>query len=272
LPEPTAPTGSGTAPVTVPGNAAEARRFYLLAGFVLYASWLFVFDSVGRTASQLATSDPTLPADRLIPFVPAFVWPYLLGYLYPLLPFVALKDWHRFNAAILAVILANAAAYIFYFLVPLAFPIPDPGPGLSGRLLTAHIRLDFSPGANKLPSFHVASVLIAVLACARQRLGRFGDAAAAAGAFLVAVSTLFVKKHVVLDVLAGILLGALAWLAARKLYLSLSRREPLPIEAFKKMMRKIGPFILAYLVVLFALAGLVTGKVPPWIARLARLF
>jgi membrane-associated phospholipid phosphatase len=251
-------------------TASEERRFYIFAGLLVYIAWLFVFDSVGRTASQLAVRDLTLPFDRAIPFVPAFVWPYLLGYLYPLLPFLALRDWHRFNTAILAVILANMTAYVFYFLFPLAFPMPALGPGLSDRLLAFHVRLDFVPGANKLPSFHVGSVLIAVLACRNQRLGRFGDAAAFVGASLVAVSTLFVKKHVVLDVLAGMLLGLLAWLLARRLYPTLSGGEPRPVEAFKRMMRRVGPIVLAYLVVLFTIVGLTTGKVPPWVAWLAR--
>ena len=203
---------------------AGERRFFLIAGLAIYVAWLFVFDSVGRTAAMLPARDLTLRLDTRIPFVAAFVWPYLLGYLYPLLPFLALRDWHRFNTAVLAVILGNLAAYVVYFLYPLAFSKPVLGPGLAERILAFHTRLDFDPGANKLPSFHVAAVWIAVLACRKQKLGRWGDAAAVAGAVLVSVSTLFVKKHVVLDVLAGLLLASLAWGAARRLYQALSGR------------------------------------------------
>jgi membrane-associated phospholipid phosphatase len=249
----------------------QERRFFLFAGLAIYVAWLFVFDSVGRTASMLPVGDLTLRLDTRIPFVAAFVWPYLLGYLYPLLPFLALRDWHRFNTAVLAVIMANLAAYVVYFLYPLAFPKPELGPGLSDRVLGFHTRLDFDPGANKLPSFHVAAVWIAVLACRRQRLGRWGDAAAIAGAVLVSVSTLFVKKHVLLDVLAGILLAILAWAASRRLYPALSGRAARPAEAFMRMIRIAGPAALAYLAVLFTLVGLLTGKVPPWLSRLLRL-
>lgn len=220
---------------------------------------------------MLHVRDLSLPLDLRIPFVPAFVWPYLLGYLFPLLPFLALRDWHRFNTVVLAVVLGNLAAFAVYFLCPLAFPKPELGPGLAERALAFHSRLDFDPGANKLPSFHVASVWIAVLACRKQRLGRWGDAAAIAGAVLVSVSTLFVKKHVVLDILAGLLLALLAWFAARRLYPALSSRAAGPVEGFKRMIRKVCPAALAYLIVLFTLVGLLTGKVPPWMSRLFRL-
>ena len=239
---------------------------------MLYIVWLFVFDSVGRTAAMLHVRDLSLPLDLRIPFVPAFVWPYLLGYLYPLLPFLALRDWHRFNTAVLAVILGNLTAYMVYFFFPLAFPKPELGPGLAERILAFHTNLDFDPGANKLPSFHVASIWIVVLACRKQRLGRWGDAAAIAGAVLISVSTLFVKKHVVLDVLAGLLLALLAWTAARRLYPALSGRAAGSVEAFKRMVRKAGPAALAYLAVLLTLVGLLTGKVPPWVSWLFRLW
>jgi membrane-associated phospholipid phosphatase len=247
------------------------RRFFLFAGLFVYVAWLFVFDSVGRTAAMLPARDLMLQLDTRIPFVAAFVWPYLLGYLYPLLPYFALKDWHRFNVAVLAVILGNLAAYAVYFLYPLAFSKPVLGPGLADRVLAYHTRLDFDPGANKLPSFHVAAVWIAVLACRKQRLGRWGDAAAIAGAVLVSVSTLFVKKHVILDVLAGFLLASLAWFAARRLYPALSGHATDAVEGFKRMVRKVGPAALACLIVLFTLVGLFTGKVPPWVSRLFRL-
>ena len=247
-------------------------RFYLACCFVIYFVWLFVFDSVGRTAAQLPSHDLTFSVDRSIPFVPEFVWIYLLGYIYPLLPLLAVKDWHRFNTSILAVMLGNMVAYAAYFLLPVSFPVPATTAGLSAKVLGFHNGLDFHPGANKIPSFHVASVWISYLACRRQGLRRWGDGAVFTGAVLVTLSTLFVKKHLVLDVVAGVLLALAAWFAARWLYPALSGRAEQPIEGFKRMIRRAGPALFAYLVVLFVFVGLRTGCVPPWFSRIVGLF
>ena len=98
---------------------SQELRYFLVSCFLIYIAWLVIFDSVGRTAAQLPSRDLTLALDRSIPFVPELVWIYLMGYLYPLLPFLAIKDWHRFNAAVLAFIIGNMAAYMAYFLIPL---------------------------------------------------------------------------------------------------------------------------------------------------------
>jgi membrane-associated phospholipid phosphatase len=246
-------------------------RFYLASCFSIYIVWLFVFDSVGRTSAQLPSHDLTLSVDRSIPFVPEFVWIYLLGYIYPLLPLLAVKDWHRFNTSVLAVMLGNMVAYTAYFLLPVSFPVPAMTAGLSAKVLGFHNWLDFHPGANKIPSFHVASVWISYLACRRQRLRRWGDGAVFAGAALVTLSTLFVKKHLVLDVVAGVLLALAAWFAARWLYPALSGRAKQPIEGFKRMIRRAGPALFAYLVVLFVFVGLRTGRVPPWFSSVVGL-
>ncbi|NTV80028.1 MAG: hypothetical protein HGA24_01205, partial [Candidatus Aminicenantes bacterium] len=143
--------------------------------------------------------------------------------------------------------------------------------GLSAKVLGFHNALDFHPGANKFPSFHVASVWISYLACRRQRLGRWGDGAVFAGATIVTLSTLFVKKHLVLDVAAGVLLALAAWFAAHRLYPALASRAEQPREGFKRMIRRAGPVLFAYLVALFVFVDLRTGRVPPWFSKIVGL-
>jgi membrane-associated phospholipid phosphatase len=223
---------------------------------VLYGAWLLAFGSVGRIAAHLPSADLTIPLDRLIPLVPLFIWPYILCYIFPFLPLVAMKDWHRFNRAFLAIILANVTAYLFYVTLPVAFPRPELGASLSDRILAWQYQVDFHPGANKLPSLHVAFIWIVAIACRKQRLGRFGDALVVLSAGVISLSTLFVKQHIILDVVTGAALGFAAWFAAKRIYPSLAGPPGEPVEACKRMIRKTAPAAVVYVLALILFAAL----------------
>jgi membrane-associated phospholipid phosphatase len=242
------------------GHAAGERLFYLKATLLLSAAWALVFELVGHVAETLPTVDLTLPLDRRIPFIALFIWPYVLCHAWPFLALVALKDWHRFNKAFLAIMLANLTAYIVYILMPVAFPRPELGTGLSDRLLAWYYQVDFYPGANKLPSLHVAFIWITAIACRKQRLGRVGDGLVLVGAALITLSTLFVKQHIVLDVVLGTAWGFAAWFAARRLYPSLVGPVGEPAEALKRMIQKTAPIALIWVGILVLVALFVVRR------------
>ena len=135
---------------------------------VAYGIWLAAFEIVGHYAATLHTVDLTSAWDRETPLIPAFIWPYESLYILPLLSLIVLKDWHRFNVALLAFLIANATAFVVYLLFPVAFPRPDLGSSLSERVLALEYAADFHPGANKLPSMHVAMSWVLVCAMWRQ--------------------------------------------------------------------------------------------------------
>lgn len=245
------------------GSAAGERLFYLKATLLLFIAWVAVFELVGNVAKNLPTVDLTLPLDRRIPFVAAFVWPYILCHVWAFLMIVALKDFHRANRAFLAVLLSNLTAYLVYILVPVAFPRPELGPGLSDQILAWYHRLDFYPGANKLPSNHVAFIWIIATACRRQRFGRIGDLLLPLGASLITVATLFVKQHVVLDAALGMVWGFAAWFAAGRLYPAIVDPSVAPADGLKRLVHKVGPATLAYLAILLGIAAFVLGGWPP---------
>lgn len=187
------------------------QKYYLKVSLLCYLSWIVLFEAVGHYAATLPTRDLTTFIDRLIPLIPAFVWPYQLCYVTPFLLLVLIRDWHRFNRALLGLMLASLSAFLVYLTFPIAFPRPELGSTLSEWMLALEYRFDFQPGANKLPSLHVATVWIVYLACRRQRLNRHGDALLFVLAMLISVSTLFVKQHLVADVVAGVVWGIAAW-------------------------------------------------------------
>ncbi|MGA2533023.1 MAG: phosphatase PAP2 family protein [Candidatus Aminicenantales bacterium] len=241
----------------------QERLHYLKVSLLAYLVWIIVFEAVGFYAVTLPTKDVTLPLDRQIPLLSCFIWPYLLCYLFPFLPLVIVKDWHRFNKALLAIILANAAAFLVYILLPIAFSRPELGSGLSDRVLALQFRYDFKPGANKLPSLHVTYAWIVYLLCRKQGLGRLREGLIFLTAMLISVSTLFVKQHILLDVLAGAAWAFAAWFAAGRLYPRLAGPGTAPPEALKHLVWRAALPLLLYTALLVFFADLCYRRILP---------
>jgi membrane-associated phospholipid phosphatase len=201
---------------------ARPRLHYAKVLALAYAVWFLSFEAVGRYAATLPTTDLTSAWDRALPLIPAFIWPYELCYALPFFSLVVIRDWRRFNVALLAILLASVTAFVVYLLVPVAFPRPSLGTSLSERLIALEYAADFSPGANKLPSMHVALSWIMGAAMYRQR-GRVVDGVVLVMVVAITASTVFVKQHLLLDVAAGIVWGLVAFRLANWLLVRLSQ-------------------------------------------------
>jgi membrane-associated phospholipid phosphatase len=189
------------------------RLRYLGILLVAYAIWFVSFMAVGRFAATLPTRDLTSALDRAIPLMPSFVWPYELCYALPVLALFVLRDFRRFDRALLAIGLASASAYVVYLAFPIAFPRPVLGDTLAERILALEYAADFHPGANKLPSMHVALSWIMGFAMRRQR-GRVLDGTLIVTVLAITASTVLVKQHLLIDVAAGIGWAFGAWWVA----------------------------------------------------------
>lgn len=245
-------------------DAAQNRKFYIKASLLFYLSWIVTFEAVGKYAATLPTRDLTLPLDRLIPLMPLFIWPYELCYVFPFLPLLVLKDWHRFNRAILAVILANLTAYVVYVLLPISFPRPQLGKSLSDIVLGMEYSVDFYPGANKLPSLHVAFAWIVYFVCRKQNLKKAAEAFMLLFVILITVSTLFVKQHILVDTVTGVLWAFGAWWLSQFLYSQLVDLENDPRIALKQLLKKVLPFVFLFMAVLFLAADLHWERIVKW--------
>lgn len=210
---------------TTTSRSERTRRLCWLA--FGYAAFIAGYAAVGSYASTLPARDLALPIDALIPLVPQFVWIYELTYVLPLAAVIAIRDRSRFDRALIALLIANLGAYAAFIACPVGFARPELGTSLAERVLAFEYRHDFPPlGANHLPSLHVAQAFILYLAVRGQRFGRRGDAIALLLALAIATSTLFVKQHIVLDVVAGLLWGRLAYgIAGRFLKTTVASRR-----------------------------------------------
>lgn len=236
------------------GAANSERGFFIKWGLILYLLWILAFEALGRYAAGLPTHDLTNPLDRQIPLIPIFIWPYVFCYLFPFLLAFVVHDWHRVCRGILSILFANLTAFIVYLAYPVAFPKPELGGSVSECLIRIEYVADFHPGANNLPSLHVAFAWLIYLICRKQGMKRIAEHALLLVALLITVSTLFVKQHILVDVVAGAIWALASWFAAGFFYPRWTARGVDAKAALCQTARRSMPFvaITAALMVLMA--------------------
>jgi membrane-associated phospholipid phosphatase len=149
-----------------------------------------------------------LPIDRAIPFVPAFVFGYILVYFTPALTALFLRDRAELYRTFLAFGLNALICFPIFLFFPVEYPRVHPLPATGAGPLLALVQALDRP-VNCFPSHHISTSITTFLAVFRQdrRWGSLFGAAAA----LVAVSTLFIKQHYVVDIPAGIAVACLTY-------------------------------------------------------------
>jgi membrane-associated phospholipid phosphatase len=207
--------------------AASLREPYrvppsLFVFFTLPLCYIFIAQLIREHGIAYS---PAIALDRAIPLQPA--WALVYGSLYfwlIFLPVFVVRQPLHLRRTIHAYITVWLASFVCFWFYPTYAPRPagDTVPG-SGFTVWALARLyDMDPPFNCFPSIHVAHSFVSAITIAR--LHRRVGIAALIGASLVGLSTLFVKQHYVLDVLAGALLAVIAC----AIFLRIGAREPVP--------------------------------------------
>jgi len=197
-------------------TSAGERAIWVVLGYIVGGLGYLV---VNRLVGDGPFHHLTLPLDVAIPFVPAFVLAYMLVYVTPAMTAFFLEDRAELYRTFLAFGLNCVICFTIFLVYPVEYPrvlpIPDT---LFGRLL-AFVHVLDRP-VNCFPSHHIATSFTTFFAIARQdrRWGAvFGVAAA-----LVALSTVLVKQHYVVDIPAGIGVACLTYVLS---FPPLRRRE-----------------------------------------------
>ncbi|WP_340399402.1 phosphatase PAP2 family protein [Paenibacillus sp. FSL H8-0079] len=185
-----------------------------------------VLNRPGDHVYSLATS-----LDSMIPFVPAFIIPYVLWY-----PFItgalivlAFKDKRTYFQTLIALCSGLVISYIFFALFQTAIERPNIQ-GEKGILFTMvdYIYRNDQP-YNCFPSIHV---LTSYLILRGTRV--FGGAIWAITStlsILIMMSTVLVKQHVVVDIAGGIFVGELCFrLTGTTLHALSSRVKSIRLE------------------------------------------
>ncbi|MFG6496958.1 phosphatase PAP2 family protein [Fictibacillus sp. UD] len=159
-----------------------------------------------RGARQLITA-----VDHQIPFVEIFIVPYVLWYAFIFLMFVYFCIYDRaiYYRTLLSFCVGMLACYVIYFFFQTTVPRPELA---SEGMLTKIVQYVYGADQpfNCFPSIHVLSSYLMVLGIRHSKMWTIKkDIIVSSIAYSIILSTLFVKQHVVLDVVAGILLGSL---------------------------------------------------------------
>ena len=157
--------------------------------------------------------------DGHIPFVPAFVYIYVLWFplilLFPLALFQANPmAYARYQTAILLDIALSLVCYLVY---PTSFARPEAPDTVSGRAMKLVFRGSYK-GLNCAPSMHCSMCYLVLHFVGATPGLPFAVAAIAVPVALgIVISTLFTKQHVVIDALTALPLAAVCILIGNRL-------------------------------------------------------
>ncbi|WP_455140582.1 phosphatase PAP2 family protein [Stomatobaculum longum] len=157
--------------------------------------------------------------DGHIPFVPAFVYIYVLWFplifLFPLALFRANPmAYARYQTAILLDIALSLVCYLVY---PTSFARPEAPDTVSGRAMKLVFRGSYK-GLNCAPSMHCSMCYLVLHFVGATPGLPFAVAAIAVPVALgIVVSTLFTKQHVMIDALTALPLAAVCILIGNRL-------------------------------------------------------
>jgi len=146
-----------------------------------------------------------LPSELSIPLIPGAVLAYLSIYLLFLVGLFVVRERREFTALIRALALATLVGGVGFLLVPAraAFALPgDLGIWTSLFHFADRLNLDY----NMVPSLHVALAVCCVASFAR-RASRLGCAFLWTWAALIALSTLAIHQHHLVDAVSGWIVG-----------------------------------------------------------------
>lgn len=174
--------------------------------------WVFFvgYFALMRRPDITPTVMPLTALDRWLPAEPLALWPYLSLWLYVSLPASLLPRLGELLAHGVAWAALLATGLLLFYLWPTMVPPPDVDLGAHpGFALLRGV----DSGGNACPSMHVASATFAVAWLHRllheMRAARWWQALNALWFVAIVWSTLAVRQHVLVDVLAGAALGAL---------------------------------------------------------------
>lgn len=188
-------------------------RLVIIISLFLFHILSYNFVGQNNTTFDYAHSFLT-KLDHILPFVPGMIWIYISTYFVILFAGIIVRDDKSLFHLIEAVFYTWVLTYPFFYFFPAIYPRPSfEVVDLTTKILEYNYSYDVSN--NTFPSLHVS--LSFVIAFAMLRLKNWGKALWLIWAILVALSTVLIKKHFVVDALGGFIIAYLAYALSFKL-------------------------------------------------------
>ena len=246
--------GEGASVAARPGEASAGTwrlvaqslttPYRVPASMVLLVSLVPLYVFIPELLSGRTLHVPELAWDRLVPLQPSWVLFYGPLYLFLIvLPVLVVRQEEHIRRTVLAYLSVWITAYVCFLVYPTTAPRPAALIGEGFGVWSLRLLYAADPPYNCLPSLHVAHSFVSALTCHRvhRRLGL----AALLAASLVALSTLFTKQHYVLDVVAGALMGCVAYGVFVR---------PFPREKVPELDRRLAPVLALGILAILGLA------------------
>lgn len=174
--------------------------------------------------------DISMEVDRYIPFIPIFVIPYIIWYAFILgyLVYFCMKDTKVYLHTLITITIGELICFVIY----ISFQTTVPRPMLSGNnfimQLVQFIYTNDEP-YNCFPSIHVLTTYVIMLASIHIKGKHIVNTAILqVMGTLIILSTLFIKQHVLWDVIASIVMTSVIYLASY--YLSTNKQKQLTLK------------------------------------------
>lgn len=171
---------------------------YFLVGYYLIA---YMHDSGLRIDTWI---------DKAIPFVPAFIVFYSLGYVFVFLPMFIINDKKEFYRLFWTYFAVLTISFAMFYALPVEQEVSVTyGNDIFSKLI--EFQHNHDPRFNNFPSLHISLNFLSYLILFRKSR-RWG----VNGSFMILpiiLSVLFTKEHLFLDVIGGLVLGAAAFLS-----------------------------------------------------------
>ncbi len=174
-----------------------------------------VLNHAGRPRLIEITTD----FDRMVPLVPAFVIPYLsfIPLVFVIFPWIALRSRLVFRTYTLSIFIAQMILNVLYIVVPATVVRPTIDGVDVFSVLLRDLVWQLDEPLNTFPSNHVTLSVIAIFALSSLKLRKWWVLPMQLWLGVVCISTLLVYQHVVLDLVAGVVIGAAVYSATSKL-------------------------------------------------------
>ena len=211
----------------------EHRYVLLVLYLPIYLIWFALVEHF--IASPDMCWESYIPLDDQIPFLPPFILAYVSWYPFLALPAIVLlvkEDRDAFIRYAAFIIAGFSISLLICMIWPNCQnlrPAEVDTSNLFGFLIHAIYSADTN--TNVLPSMHVVGCMAVVSACFDSRYLRKMRIPGLIWGVLICASTVFVKQHSILDVFAGLVLGAILDLV---IYGVAKRKSPMRAKSGKK--------------------------------------
>ena len=151
--------------------------------------------------------------EKQVPFMDWTIWFYISDYIFIAVVFILLKNRENMNKIFYAQIAMLVFTMVIFFILPTTYPRPEiEYNGLNGWILGVLHSADTQ--GNACPSVHVGMTFLGGFGFIKEK--RYLLPLFMFWALLISISTLTVKQHYFMDVIAGFIMAILFYFLAQR--------------------------------------------------------